>query len=135
VLLERSHDCPIPQHIPPQQASEQQLKISSQEAPAPSHTHVPLLHKREQQSLLLPQPVSPFGIQKTHVLAVLSQTLRSWTFEQQVVLLLQTLLSSQHDPPTHVCPEAQLPQVPPQPSSPHVFPAQFGVQHPVLVQV
>ena len=58
----------------------------------------------------------------------------SHTCEQQSPSLVQEpAFATQQVPLLHVWPvEQPLPQVPPQPSSPHVLPVQLGVQHVAL---
>lgn len=54
-------------------------------------------------------------------------------FEQQSELLAQVpAFATQQAPLLHVLPVEQLPQLPPQPSSPHVLFVQLGVQHVAL---
>ena len=72
---------------------------------------------------------SPLGAQGAQVLA-------TQTFEQQSVSVVQVpAFATQQVPLLHVWPVEQLPQLPPQPSSPHVLPVQLGVQQPPLRQV
>jgi hypothetical protein len=50
--------------------------------------------------------------------------------EQQSVPVVQVpVFATQQVPLLHVWPVEQSPQLPPQPSSPHVLPLQLGVQH------
>ena len=60
----------------------------------------------------------------------------SQMFEQQSAFIVQVSLAAiQQAPLLHVWPVEQLPQLPPQPSSPHILPVQLGVQHVPLTQV
>ena len=65
-----------------------------------------------------------------------AQVLARQRFEQQSPLLPQVPpLAIQQAPLLHVWPVEQLPQLPPQPLSPHVLPVQVGVQQPPLRHV
>lgn len=52
-----------------------------------------------------------------------------WQFSPAWQALLPHTLSSTQAPALHELPDPQVPQLPPQPSDPHCFPAQSGVQH------
>jgi hypothetical protein len=69
---------------------------------------------------------TPFGAQDVQAPA-------TQTFEQQSVSVVQVpAFATQQVPLLHVWPEEQLPQLPPQPLSPHVLFVQLGVQHVAL---
>jgi hypothetical protein len=60
----------------------------------------------------------------------------SQLFEQQSAFIVQVpAFAKQQAPLLHVWPVEQFPQLPPQPSSPHILPVQLGVQHVPLTQV
>jgi hypothetical protein len=78
----------------------------------------------EQHSRFAAQ-TAPLGEQLRQVMVMGSQL-----FEQQSAFIVQGPAAAiQQAPLLHVWPVEQLPQLPPQPSAPHVLFVQLGVQH------
>jgi hypothetical protein len=127
------------QHAPPTQA-----RSSQQSAPLPQLSPITRQqvsrvgeHERPPQHSIAPTVHAP--VKPTHAHAPPWQTvpaphvphasgppipLRAGPHERP----LQSGAGSMHAPSWQLCPEAHSPQLPPHPSSPHVRPAQLGVQ-------